>query len=132
MRFASSDSRQRLGRQSEELARRFLAAQGYRIDAANVRFPVGELDVVGREGRTLCFIEVRAVTSDRWGGAAATVNARKQRRVIQAARWYLAHHPVPAAEIRFDVLAIDWSDGVTPAIQLIRGAFDVGSAGLNL
>ena len=53
-------ARQQLGARSERLAERFLTSHGYRIEARNVRYPVGELDLVAWDGDTLCFIEVRA------------------------------------------------------------------------
>lgn len=115
--------RMRLGRRSEQLARRFLRSQGYAVEETNVRFPVGELDIVAREGRTLCFVEVRSTTSAAWGGGLASVDGRKRRRIVQAARWYLSRRPLPP-EIRFDVLAIEYRDGAEPAVELVRGAFD--------
>ena len=41
-------ARQELGERSEQAAQRFLAAQGYIIEETNVRFPVGEIDMVAR------------------------------------------------------------------------------------
>ena len=114
--------RQRLGRRSEQLAVAFLNSAGYRIERTNVRFPVGELDVVAREGPVVCFVEVRSTSCSQWGGPLASITWPKRRRIIQAARWYLAGRPMPP-EIRFDVLAIAWDGGV-PKIELIRGAFD--------
>ena len=89
-----------------------------------MRFPVGEIDIVAREGKTLCFIEVRSTSSDRWGGPLASVTERKQHRLVQAARWYLKRRPCPATEIRFDVVAIEWRRDGAPTVQLVRGAFD--------
>ena len=116
--------RQSLGRRSEAVAVRLLTAQGYVIEATNVRFPVGEIDIIAREGQTLCFVEVRSTSSEQWGGPLATIDANKQRHLIRAAQWYLNHHPTQLPEIRFDVVAITWSDGKQPATELIRGAFD--------
>ena len=129
----ASKDRHDLGRRSEQLAQRWLARQGYTIERTNVRFPVGELDIVAREGNALCFVEVRATSSSAWGGALATITDRKRRRLIRAARWYLAHlrqgfggqareHALPE-EIRFDVVAIEWSE--PPKLELIRHAFSV-------
>jgi putative endonuclease len=114
--------RQRLGRKGEELARRLLRAHGYVIEAVNVRRPVGELDVVAWEGETLCFIEVRSTRSDAWGGALATINGRKRRRLLRAAQWYLSRRRTAPREVRFDVVAIDWQPP-SPRCELIRNAF---------
>lgn len=116
--------RQRLGQESERCAVRFLAGQGYAVEAVNVRVPGGELDVVAREGRVLCFIEVRSRSSDAYGGPLASIDAGKQRRFIRAVRWYLARRGQSDVETRFDVVAITWRGLDPPAIELIRGAFD--------
>ena len=117
-------ARQALGRRSEQLARRVLMRQGYTIHATNVRFPVGEIDIVARDGQTLCFIEVRSASSEVWGGPLATIDAGKRRRLIRAAQWYLSRHPAVLPEIRFDVLAIQWQGAGEPDVELIRGALD--------
>lgn len=116
--------RARLGRASERLAQRVLASHGYVIERTNVRFPVGELDIVARDGQTLCFIEVRSTSSSEWGGPLASIDERKRRRLIRAARWYLGDQAVLPPEIRFDVLAVDWHAGRAPTVELVRGAFD--------
>jgi len=116
--------RARLGRRGEQLARRFLTSHGYVIERTNVRFPVGELDLVARDGQALCFIEVRSTSSSQWGGPLASITERKRRRIVQAARWYVGRHASLPPEIRFDVLAIDWHAGRSPTVELVRGAFD--------
>lgn len=118
----SETARQQLGRRGEQIAAAFLNSAGYRIERTNVRYPVGEIDIVAREGPVLCFVEVRSASSGRWGGPLASITGSKRRRLIRAARWYLAGKPFPP-EVRFDVLGILW-DGPTPTIDLIRGAFD--------
>jgi putative endonuclease len=105
------------------LARRLLTGHGYVIEAANVRFPVGELDLVARQGETLCFVEVRSASSEVWGGALASITDRKRRRLIRAAQWYLKRCKSFPSEIRFDVVAIQWGIG-PPRLELVRGAFE--------
>jgi putative endonuclease len=119
IRPARARARQR-GEEAEECAARFLARQGLEIVARNYRTRFGEVDVVAREGATLVFVEVRARTSSAYGGAAASVDTRKQRRIVAAARHYLARLGVEPA-CRFDVLTLQGAQS-TPA--WIRGAFD--------
>ena len=116
-------SRQALGRRSEALAVRHLAAQGYTIERTHVRCRAGEIDVVAKEGDVLCFVEVRSTTSDAWGGPLATITAAKRRRLMCAAEWYLARRGSPAPACRFDVVAVSWASA-QPDIQVLRGAFD--------
>ena len=116
--------RQRWGQRAEALAAAFLSAHGYVIQQANVRFPVGEIDLIGHERHVLCFVEVRSTSSDQWGGPFASVTDRKRRRIIRAARWYLARLREVPLEIRFDVVGITWQPAGPPSIELIRSAFD--------
>ncbi len=117
--------RQRRGQTSEQLACAYLSSCGYSIIATNVRFPVGELDIVALDGDTLCFVEVRSSRSPQFGPAAASVTPLKQRHLIRAAQWYLKRLRRQPSAIRFDVVAIEWTTTTSqPAVQLIRRAFD--------
>lgn len=116
--------RQRKGQASERMALAYLRAHGYEVVATNVRYPVGEIDVIARDGATLCFIEVRARHSIAFGAAADSITLRKRQRLLRAAQWYLHRLREQPALVRFDVVAIDWAPDGSPAIQLIRSAFD--------
>ncbi len=118
-----AQARRRLGRESEQLARRLLAEAGYVVEQANVRVPVGEIDLVARDGNTLCFVEVRSTSSEAWGGALASITRSKQRRLIRAARWYLQRLPQAPAAVRFDVVAVAWAAAGPPRTELVRDAF---------
>ncbi len=119
--------RQQRGAVSERLARAHLSQAGYRIETTNVRFPVGEIDIVATDGETLCFVEVRSSRTDRFGGAKASIDARKRAHLIRAARWHISRLRELPPAIRFDVVAIDWRAG-RPSIELIRNAFTADDA----
>jgi putative endonuclease len=109
------------GAAAEELALRHLQGQGLKAVARNWRCRGGELDLVMRDGETLVIAEVRKRSSEAFGGAAASVDARKRGRIIQSAQRFLAEHPQFAdAPVRFDVLALDHADN----IQWLKAAFD--------
>lgn len=111
------------GRRGEALAERFLVELGYRIVARNVNLRHAELDLVALDGRVLCFVEVRARSGTAFGSAEESVDRRKQRKLVQGARAYLARGPLPRHErLRFDVVAIDTTP-VPPRVRLIRDAF---------
>lgn len=114
------------GRSGEDDGVRWLEARGFRIVARNVRLRIGELDVIAREGDTLCFVEIKARATVAFGGAVEAVTAAKQRQIAGAAALFLASHPHPGP-CRFDVLAMDaCRDGWR--YTLIRDAFEAGSA----
>ena len=94
-----------------------LVERNYRV-ARGPRSRGGEVDLVMREhDGTLVFVEVRARRDARHGGAAASVGAAKQRRVVWAAQHYLMRWASPPP-CRFDVVAIDGA-----SIEWLRGAF---------
>ena len=75
--------------------------------ARNVLARGGELDLVMREGHTLVFVEVRFRADGGHGDGLDSVSATKQRRLVAAARQYLADHPKYARwTTRFDVIAL--------------------------
>jgi putative endonuclease len=116
--------RRRIGAEAEILAREFLVGRGLRPLLGNYRCRAGELDLVLREGPALVVVEVRQRSSMRFGGAGASIDARKRRRIAQATRHLLLTHPeLRDLPIRFDVIAID-ARAPRATIQWIRGAFE--------
>ena len=93
------------GAAAEELAAMFLEGRGLRIVERNYRCRFGEIDLVARSGAVLVFVEVRARKSEAFGGAAGSITAAKRRRLVAAARHYLAKHRVSRA-CRFDVVLV--------------------------
>jgi putative endonuclease len=118
--------RQEVGRRGEEAARAFLKRRGVRILVENFVCAAGEIDLIGRDGDTLVFIEVKARTSEAFGPPHLAVHRRKQRQIIRAAQWYLAEQRTPEVPCRFDVLALAFpEDGGTPQVDWVRDAFPV-------
>ena len=121
---AGSPTTKQSGDAAEDGALRHLQHAGLRLLERNYRTPGrggGEIDLIMRENDgTTVFVEVRTRKSVGHGGAAASISAVKQRRIVFAARHYLMRlrEPPPC---RFDVVVIDGQD-----IQWLRAAFDVG------
>ena len=111
------------GRAAEEVAAGWLEAQGYRVLARNHATRRGEVDLVCREGRTLCFVEVRSRSRLDFGSPAASVGVSKARRVVAAATDWAMRHGGLEQPMRFDVVAVDLSRGA-PRLELFRNAFD--------
>ena len=64
------------------------------------------------DGATLVLVEVRYRSSEQFGGAAASVTWRKQRRLANAAEYLLLAHPeLRRYPARFDVVAISAGAG---------------------
>lgn len=109
----------RSGARAEDLCAELLRKAGLRVLARNWRCRHGEIDLVAEDGGTLVFAEVRYRSDARFGGAAESVTAAKQARLIASARLYLMRRP--EADCRFDVLLLDALEA--DRIRWIRNAF---------
>lgn len=109
------------GPDAEKLAAEFLQRQRLQLVAHNYRSRFGEIDLIMQDGSVLVFVEVRQRSRADYGGAAASIDARKQQKLIRTAQHYLAqlHHMPPC---RFDALLIDDRDG--HHVQWLKNAFD--------
>jgi len=105
-----------IGDAGETLAADYLVAQGLRVLERNFRVKGGEIDLVCRDGVTTVFVEVRRRAGGDFGGAAASITARKQQRLILAARHWLARHGECAC--RFDCVLLDGNK-----LEWLRDAF---------
>jgi putative endonuclease len=111
--------RQQIGRAAEDAAVAFLISQGLEIIVRNFRRRLGELDVVARDGDTLIIVEVRTRASNRFGGAAASVDFRKQVKLRRAAALLLEQRrELAGLRVRFDVVALS-----PTGIEWIKHAF---------
>ena len=102
------------------------AEQGYVIIARNYRSPRSrsELDLVGWDGSTLCFIEVKTRTTRNIMPAEFAVDAEKQRDLSYVAREFL-RKVKKDAPFRFDIVSVYFEPGLEPDIELFRDAFRI-------
>jgi len=108
------------GASAEQAAENCLVRAGLEIVARNYRTRFGEIDLVAREGETLVFVEVRMRSGgERFGGAAASVDSHKRRRIAAAAQQFLSRFG-RNPPCRFDVVTLDAS-GPT----WLRAAFEL-------
>jgi putative endonuclease len=117
--------RRELGRSAEDVAARFLEAQGATLLLRNYRRRLGELDLVARLGDVLLIVEVRTRSSNRYGGAAASVGPRKQLRIVRAAQQLLQQRrDLAALRARFDVIVVEEAAARAPRVEWITHAFE--------
>ena len=122
-RFREQKNTHDRGRSAEADGVRWLEEQGFEVVARNVRTRAGELDVVGLDGDTVAFVEIKARSTRQFGPAATAVPPSKQRRIARAATLYLTRHP-HSGPCRLDVLAMDMEQAGW-SFQWIRNAFEV-------
>ncbi|KAF0164176.1 MAG: hypothetical protein FD157_2541 [Rhodocyclaceae bacterium] len=112
-------TRQAKGAAAEQLAADYLQRKGLAVIERNFRAKGGEIDLVCRDAKTTVFVEVRMRSRSDFGGAAASITAAKQARLILAARhWLLRHGETPC---RFDCMLFDSLD--PDKIEWLRNAF---------
>jgi len=114
---------QRTGMRGEQAASRFLSSQGLTILGQNLRARTGEIDLAADDSGVLVFIEVRLRNSGAHGGAAASVDAAKQGRLVRTAHAVLPllasrHYGGRTPQCRFDVIGLDGG-----TLTWIRDAF---------
>lgn len=96
---------ERRGRLAEWIAALVLITRGYRILALRQRTPTGEIDLIGRRGRRLAFVEVK------WRNDAETlvhsIGPRQAARVARAAEYWVWRQPeLRDCEIGLDCILI--------------------------
>lgn len=115
---------QRIGQRAEDVAAEFLRARGLVIIERNFRRRLGELDIVARDGDVLVIAEVRTRASDWFGGAAASVDGRKQQRLVRAAAQLIQQHrDFSHLRVRFDVISVSQKGVVGREVQWLQHAF---------
>jgi len=116
-------SRYNRGKEGERAAAEYLAGSGVMILDRNFRCPLGEIDLVAKDGKTIVFVEVRARQADGICSPEESITIRKRRRLTRAALWYLKQSGLLGSNARFDVIAIRWN-GEEPEINWIVNAFE--------
>ena len=113
-----------VGWQGEEAAYWYLRQQGYVMVERNYHPPGlhSEIDLIGWEGTTLVFVEVKTRSDNALRLPEAAVDQDKRRNISAAARSYRKRANQLAAPFRFDVISVT----AAPAglqIQHFREAF---------
>lgn len=108
------------GAEAEQRAAQYLQQHGLRLIARNYRCRFGEIDLVMAEGDTTVFVEVRLRSHAGFGGAAASIDARKQQKLVRTAQCYLAALPT-LPPCRFDAVLMA---GTGKPIEWLKNAFD--------
>mgnify|MGYP001402607226 CR=1 FL=1 len=95
-----------VGAAGEAAARAYLEEKGYAIEELNFRCPLGEIDIIAREGSMLVFCEVRTNTGGDLTAALESMTPSKLKRLRRLALYY--QQKVYGSDIpcRFDFLAV--------------------------
>ncbi len=111
-----------LGQKGEEIARKALEKDGYRILEKNFRCRQGEIDIVAEKKGVICFIEVKSRSSESFGLPEEAVTHWKQKRLLAVAYVYLGNKEVKSKDTRFDVVSVDLKN---EKVRILKNAFEV-------
>jgi putative endonuclease len=115
------------GVRGETFAYWYLRRHGYVMVCRNFRAPgvKGEIDLIGFDGPTLAFVEVKTRTSEpeHSGLPEDAVTSDKRRFLARMARQFLLDRRLKSVNWRYDVLAIESRSGGRPIVRLHKGAF---------
>ena len=127
--------RRMTGNFGEGEAAKLLKKKGYKILAKNHVEGNGEIDIIAADSEFTVFVEVKTrkygVDNPIEPRAASSVTPEKQRRIIKAAKTYLAYNPTDK-KVRFDVIEVYYdTEGAKRRVREINhleGAFDLNTA----
>ncbi len=115
-----------IGAQGERYAYWYLRRLGYIFLARNYTAArsKGEIDLVGFDGNTLAFVEVRtrAAVKGKSGLPELSITREKHEVFVRTANLFLREWHIAECPVRFDVVAIDNSPGFPPTVRLHKDA----------
>lgn len=118
-------SRIEQGRLAEEAAASHLETHGLAVIERNYRCRSGEIDLIMQDRDYLVFIEVRYRKYTGYGGAAASVDSRKQQKLLRAAQHWLQQRQATNRRCRFDVVAVTPGPNRAFCCDWITNAFEL-------
>ena len=114
-----------LGRKGEDVSCRVLTELGMDVLERNMRNRHGEIDIIARDGVTLCFIEVKTRHRNPIGRPADAVDETRRQRLSRAAGLYMRKLgddvQVP---YRFDIMEVIYERRRLASITYLRHAFN--------
>jgi putative endonuclease len=108
-----------MGQAGEDQAAAYLESLGYRIAGRNVRYPIGEIDILAFDGDVLVIVEVKAGRTGKYGLAIERVGPQKQRKLRQLADRLSQDHPMKT--LRIDVVNVDEDGAITHIANAVQG-----------
>lgn len=109
------------GSVAEDLALKELTGKGYSLLERNWQSGHKELDLIMQDGKELVVVEVKSLSSDRYGDPIDRVTSRKEKNIIEAADEYIQLNNIDMP-VRFDVVEVVFGEG-KPLIHHIPDAF---------
>ena len=123
-RLGEMDRRHEIGAAGERAAERLLRRRRYSIVARNYRCRGGEIDLVALKNGAVVFVEVRTRAVGSLVHPLESIDGRKRRRIVTAARHYVARNRLHEHPMRFDVVAV-FEEAAGLRCELVEDAFNL-------
>ncbi len=120
-----TDPRHQYGQDAEEQAARWLAGQGWRIEAHRWKLGRNDLDLIVRKADLVAFVEVKARRGNRCGDGVEAVHRRKRSTIERVAWSWILQHGRAGDQFRFDVITIR-GQGAAAEIEHLEDAWRPG------
>lgn len=103
-------------------AANYLRKKKYRLLCANYRTRFGEIDLIVRNKKYICFVEVKQRSINSIAAPSEFVDYSKQKKIKAAAMLYLASNKTDL-QPRFDVIEIYTQDNRINSLKHLENAF---------
>jgi len=102
----SKELNRKKGNTGEDIACRELIKKGYEIIERNYRNRGGEIDIIAKKDGITVFVEVKLRFSTKNGMPSEAVDEKKQTKIIETAKSFIAENDIVDMDFRFDVVEI--------------------------
>lgn len=115
-----------IGAYGEDIAENYLQKLGYIVLDRNFRSKIGEIDLIGKDGDFICFIEVKTRFGTPYGNPCEAVTFTKRLKIYKTAQMYIMKKRLAKFNFRFDVVEVILNpSNDTSSIKLIKDAFQI-------
>ncbi|TPW75436.1 YraN family protein [Schumannella soli] len=112
-----------LGRRGERIAEQHLIRSGIRVVDRNWRCPIGEIDLIARDGDDVVFVEVKTRRGVGYGHPLEAITPVKLARLRRLAGAWCAAHPEVRGSVRIDAIGIVAARDAAPVVEHLQGVY---------
>ena len=95
------------GKYGEDIAVNYLIKNKYKIIERNYHFSrYGEVDIIALDKNTLCFIEVKTRSNDKFGTPFEAVTKTKLNKIYKCAMSYISKPDIKIKSFRIDAISV--------------------------
>ncbi len=117
-----------MGRYAEQVSALYLQQKGVLLLSRNYRGPHGEIDIIGLDADTICFIEVRSRRHAKFADPILTIINKKRQRIINTALYFLSQDislEIRNFPCRFDTITLVIPSGEPGELVWTKSAFQL-------